>query len=75
VWYTLTLNVVTILQAAIYLHEEDAKYPKKINYNFTPPHLSLEALEVSFHAFLFFIPLNNNCLCLLPTLDCQLNIE
>ncbi|KAL8594874.1 hypothetical protein ACOMHN_016115 [Nucella lapillus] len=33
-------------QAAIYLHEEEAKYPRKILYNFTSPHLSLEALEM-----------------------------
>lgn len=34
------------LQAAIYLHEEGAKYPRKILYQHSPPHLSLEALEV-----------------------------
>ncbi|XP_076450993.1 uncharacterized protein LOC143286923 isoform X2 [Babylonia areolata] len=33
-------------QAAIYLHEEEAKYPRKIQYHSSPPHLSLEALEM-----------------------------
>nr|KAG5701968.1 hypothetical protein BaRGS_034550 [Batillaria attramentaria] len=33
-------------QAAIYLHEEEAKYPRKILYQHSPPHLSLEALEM-----------------------------
>ena len=36
-----------MFQAAIYLHEEEAKYPAKIMYHVSPPHLSLEALEVS----------------------------
>ena len=34
-------------KAAYYLHEDEAKYPKKIAYH-NPPDLSLEALEVRF---------------------------
>ncbi|XP_013404378.1 calcineurin-binding protein cabin-1 [Lingula anatina] len=33
-------------QAAIFLHEDKARYPKKINYIVSPPHLAVEALEV-----------------------------
>ncbi|XP_048242654.1 calcineurin-binding protein cabin-1-like [Haliotis rufescens] len=33
-------------QAAIYLHEDEAFYPKKITYANSPPKLALEALEV-----------------------------
>lgn len=34
------------LQAAQYLHEEAARYPRKIHYH-NPPDLAMEALEVS----------------------------
>ncbi|ESO97504.1 hypothetical protein LOTGIDRAFT_152594 [Lottia gigantea] len=33
-------------QAAIYLHEDEAVYPKKIVFSHSPPHLAIEALEV-----------------------------
>lgn len=33
------------LQAAHYLHEEAARYPRKIHYH-NPPDLAMEALEV-----------------------------
>lgn len=33
-------------QAAHYLHEEAARYPRKIHYH-NPPDLAMEALEVS----------------------------
>lgn len=35
------------LQAAHYLHEEAARYPRKIHYH-NPPDLAMEALEVNF---------------------------
>ncbi|XP_050407932.1 calcineurin-binding protein cabin-1 [Patella vulgata] len=33
-------------QAAIYLHEDEAVYPKRIVFSNSPPHLAIEALEV-----------------------------
>ena len=36
-----------LLQAGELVHEDNAKYPKKIIYNYTTPHLAVEALEVS----------------------------
>ena len=35
------------LQAAMHLHEDYAKYPRKITYIYSPPHLACEALEVN----------------------------
>ena len=37
-----------LFQAGELVHEDNAKYPKKIIYNYTTPHLAVEALEVSF---------------------------
>ena len=44
---TVSVLCFSVFQAAIYLHEEKARYPNKITYSVSPPHLSLEALEVS----------------------------
>ena len=33
-------------QAALFLHEDGAKYPRKITYIMSPPHLAVESLEV-----------------------------
>ena len=30
----------------MHLHEDSAKYPRKITYIYSPPHLACEALEV-----------------------------
>lgn len=38
--------VCVCFQAAHYLHEEAARYPRKIHYH-NPPDLAMEALEVS----------------------------
>ena len=35
-----------LVQAAIHLYEDCAKYPRKITYIYSPPHLACEALEV-----------------------------
>ncbi|KAK3753418.1 hypothetical protein RRG08_056311 [Elysia crispata] len=35
-------------KAALSLHEEEAEYPAKLQFNTLPPHLALEALEVFF---------------------------
>jgi hypothetical protein len=37
---------VFCLQAASFLHEDNATYPKKITYAYVAPHLAVEALEV-----------------------------
>ena len=41
------MNNSSLHQAAIHLHDDMAKYPKKITYVIAPPHLAIEALEVS----------------------------
>lgn len=42
----ITLTGCLCYQAAHYLHEEAARYPRKIHYH-NPPDLAMEALEVS----------------------------
>ncbi len=48
-WLCLVTDTLLFLylQAAHYLHEEAARYPRKIHYH-NPPDLAMEALEVNF---------------------------
>jgi len=41
-------KILFLFQAFESVHEEHAKYPKKIVYAYTTPHLAVEALEVSY---------------------------
>ncbi len=52
-----SVNFSLHFQAAEYLHEDCAKYPKKITYIYSPPHLACESLEVSQHGHTFLLPM------------------
>ena len=47
--YTTSFSL-NLFQAAEHIHADNAKYPKKIIYNYTTPHLAVEAQEVSQYA-------------------------
>ncbi|KAJ8299281.1 hypothetical protein KUTeg_023341, partial [Tegillarca granosa] len=49
--------------AAECLYEENATYPKKINYSYTSPHLAVEALEMFYRLHVAAVKqiLKNNC--------------